>query len=113
MGRVSGYRTMGELEGMSRITGVTKNGELVHFSLEALADFVDKAVSGPIGVYVPGRKYEYRAKNNAYVSYSNPGSQDAQFRVERLYRLKATPGESGRSPESHPEYWVLQGDTNF
>ena len=81
--------------------------------LQGLLDSkMDKAaVINPeqVGPYNPAKNYVFDAQLAEYVSFSNPESEAPQFQVEAFYRLKSSPGQAGRSPESHPEFWVYQG----
>ncbi|MBE9468963.1 MAG: hypothetical protein IMY72_11690 [Bacteroidetes bacterium] len=54
--------------------------------------------------------YVYDAEQQQYVSYSNPASEDPQFKSEGFYRLLADTN-AGESPETHPAKWVYQGQT--
>lgn len=110
MAKMSRYGTVDVLDGLDRLSGIDKNGGVVNFSMTALIDFFERVVLGQLSIYDPARNYKYKAKNIPYVSYINNDSVNPKFRAERIYRLKSSPGAAGRSPESHPQFWVLQGE---
>lgn len=76
--------------------------------LDSKVDKKDAVDPEQVGVYDPAKSYVYDAERAEYVSFSNPESEDKQFKDEGYYRLTEN-APAGQNPETHPAHWVYQG----